>query len=328
MNKKVFKTIIQNLIRLITLLVAVCIIAFFLVRISPIDPVQAYVGAGVAVSPEQRENIERFWGLNQSPVEQFFSWGVAILQGDFGVSLIYRRPVLDVIIEKFSNSIFLMGLSWILSGVIGYVLGLIMGIYRGRLPDRILKTICLTLTSTPTFWVGMILLLIFSIGLGWFPIGLSVPIGMMAEEVTFSQRFYHTILPALALSLTSFSSVALHTRDKVISALQSDYVLFAKARGESPRQIIKNHVIRNTLLPAITLQFASFSELFGGSVLVEQVFSYPGLGRAAVEAGLRSDVPLLLGVTLFSALFVFIGNSIANMIYGLVDPKIREMNYE
>lgn len=328
MDRKFFKGIIQNFIRLITLLVAVCIIAFFLVRMSPIDPVQAYVGAGVAVSPEQRENIESFWGLNQSSVEQFFSWGSAILQGDFGVSLIYRQPVLDVLIEKVSNSIFLMGLSWILSGVIGYVLGLIMGAYRERLPDRILKTICLTLTSTPTFWVGMILLLIFSVGLKWFPIGLSVPIGMMAEEVTFSQKLYHTILPALALSLTSFSSVALHTRSKVVSALQSDYVLFAKARGESSRQIIENHVIRNTLLPAITLQFASFSELFGGSVLVEQVFSYPGLGRAAVEAGLRSDVPLLLGVTLFSALFVFIGNSAANMIYGLVDPKIREMNYE
>lgn len=328
MDRKFFKGIIQNFIRLITLLVAVCIIAFFLIRVSPIDPVQAYVGAGVAVSPEQRENIESFWGLNQSPVEQFFSWGSAILQGDFGVSLIYRRPVLDVLIEKVSNSIFLMGLSWILSGVIGYVLGLIMGAYRERLPDRILKTICLTLASTPTFWVGLILLLIFSAGLKWFPIGLSVPIGMMAEEVTFSQKLYHTILPALALSLTSFSSVALHTRGKVVSALQSDYVLFAKARGESPRQIIGNHVIRNTLLPAITLQFASFSELFGGSVLVEQVFSYPGLGKAAVEAGLRSDVPLLLGVTLFSALFVFIGNSAANMIYGLVDPKIREMNYE
>lgn len=328
MDQRFFKVIIQNFIRLITLLVAVCIIAFFLISISPIDPVQSYVGAGVAVSPEQRANIESFWGVDQSPIERFFVWGSALLQGDFGMSLIYRRPVLDVMIEKFSHSILLMGISWVLSGGIGYLLGLTMGVFRGRLVDRVIKSICLTLSSTPTFWVGLILLLIFSVGLGWFPIGLSIPIGMMAEEVTLGQRLYHVILPALTLSLTSFSLVALHTRDKMVSVMESDYVLFARARGESPRQIIKNHVIRNTILPAVTLQFASFSELFGGSVLVEQVFSYPGLGRAAVEAGLRSDVPLLLGVTIFSALFVFIGNAIANMIYGVVDPKIREMNYE
>lgn len=328
MKKRVFRKIIQNFIRLITLLVAVCIIAFFLIQISPIDPIQAYVGAGVAVSPAQRENIENFWGLNSSLLEQFFSWGGALLRGDFGISLLYRRPVVEIIIEKFSHSILLMGLSWVLSGMIGYAFGLFMGVNRGKLGDRTIKTLCLTLSSTPTFWVGLILLLVFSIGLGWFPVGLSVPIGRVAKEVTFFQRLYHALLPALALSLTSFSSVALHTRDKVISVMESDYVLFARARGETLGEIIRNHVLRNTLIPAITLQFASFSELFGGSVLVEQVFSYPGLGRAAVEAGLRSDVPLLLGLTLFSALFVFVGNALANILYQWVDPKIGEMNDE
>ncbi|MCR1899391.1 ABC transporter permease [Irregularibacter muris] len=328
MNKGIFKRIIQNFIRLVTLLVAVCVIAYFLIQISPIDPIQAYVGAGVAVSPEQRENIENFWGGNGSPLKQFLTWSRAVLQGDFGVSLIYRRPVLDIIIEKFNHSILLMGLSWVLSGIIGYTLGLLMGINRGKPGERVMKTICLSLSSTPTFWVGLILLLIFSIGLGWFPVGLSVPIGMLTKEITFFQRVYHALLPALALSFTSFSPVALHTRDKVFTAMESDYVLFARARGEKSKEIIKNHVVHNTLIPAITLQFASFSELFGGSVLVEQVFSYPGLGRAAVEAGLRSDVPLLLGVTLFSALFVFLGNSIANILYQWVDPKIGEMDYE
>ncbi len=328
MNKSIVKAITQNLIRLITLLAAVCIISFFLINISPIDPVQSYVGAGVAVSPEQRLNIESFWGLDKTPTERFISWVRALLQGDFGISLIYRRPVLAIIIEKFYMSILLMGIAWTISSVFGYVLGLVMGVLRGSVTEKIIKVICLTLSSTPNFWVGLILLLIFSIELGWFPIGLSVPIGMLSEEVTFLKRLYHVVLPAIALSLTSVSAVALHTRDKMISVLQSDYVTFARARGEREGEIIKNHVIRNTILPAITLQFASFGELFGGSVLVEQVFSYPGLGRAAIEAGLRSDIPLLLGVAIFSALFVFAGNSIANIIYGMVDPKIREMNYE
>lgn len=324
MKKKLFKNIIGNSIRLTTLLVAVCILSFVLMSASPIDPVQAYVGAGVAVSPEQRDNIGEFWGLNKPFTERFFSWGSAILKGDFGTSLIFRKPVISIIYERFSISIALMGVAWVLSSIIGYTLGIIMGIYRGRLPDKIIKTICLTLSSTPTFWLGLLFLMTFSIGLGWFPVGFSVPIGMISTEVTLVDRLYHMVLPAISLSFASFGGVALHTREKMISVLQSDYVLFAKARGESRFEIIKRHGIRNTILPAITLQFASFSELFGGSILVEQVFSYPGLGQAAVQAGLRSDVPLLLGITIFSALFVFVGNLVANIIYGIVDPKIRE----
>ncbi len=324
MSGKIVINITTNLIRLITLLVAVCIIAFTLISVSPVDPVQAYVGAGVTVSPEQRENIGEFWGLNDSPTQQFVSWGKAILKGDFGTSLIYRKPVISIIGERFKSSVTVMGVAWLLSGFIGFLLGIIMGVWKGRWPDKIIKIICLVLSSTPTFWIGLLFLMIFAIYLGWFPVGLSVPAGMLHSEVTMIDRIYHMILPALTLSLTSFATVALHTREKMITVLSSDYVLFAKARGEKEINIIKNHGIRNIIVPAITLQFASFSELFGGSILVEQVFSYPGLGQAAVQAGLRSDVPLLLGITIFSALFVFVGNSIANIIYNLVDPKMRE----
>lgn len=324
MTKKILIKITANLIRLTTLLIAVCIIAFTLISASPVDPVQAYVGAGVAVSPEQRENIGEFWGLNDTPIQQFVSWGKAIIKGDFGTSLIYRKPVIAVIGERFKASVALMGVAWLLAGVVGFLLGIIMGVWKDRLPDKIIKTICLVLSSTPTFWIGLLFLMVFAIWLGWFPVGLSVPAGMMASEVTIIDRIYHMILPAITLSLTSFATVALHTREKMITVLSSDYVLFARARGEKESHIIKNHGVRNIIVPAITLQFASLSELFGGSILVEQVFSYPGLGQAAVQAGLRSDVPLLLGVTIFSALFVFVGNSIANIIYNLVDPKMRE----
>lgn len=325
MENGILKTIIKKLLRLITLEFAVCAVSFALISASPIDPVQSYVGAGVAVSPEQRENISDFWGLNSSPTDRFLTWGKSILKGDFGTSIIYRRSVTTVIYEKFVSSIALMGTAWILSGLIGYTLGIIMGANKNKPLVRIIKSICIILSSTPTFWVGLLLLIVFSVGLGWFPIGLSVPTGMLASEVKLIDRIYHMILPALTLSFTSFGGLALQTREKMITVLSSDYVLFAKARGENQMEIIRRHGIRNTILPAITMQFASFSELFGGSVLVEQVFSYPGLGQAAIQAGLRSDVPLLLGVTIFSALFVFIGNFIADIIYGFVDPKIKEI---
>jgi peptide/nickel transport system permease protein len=155
------------------------------------------------------------------------------------------------------------------------------------------------------------------------PAGLAVPAGKLAHEVSWLDRLRHMILPALTLSIVGLPAIALHTRQKLTEVLHSDYCLFAFARGLDKWTVIRRHGLRNVLLPALTLQFASFAELFGGSVLAEQVFSYPGLGRAAVQAGLQSDVPLLLGITIFSALFVFIGNSIANALYGVVNPEIR-----
>jgi peptide/nickel transport system permease protein len=162
------------------------------------------------------------------------------------------------------------------------------------------------------------------VNLGWFPVGLSVPIGVASEDVTFFDRIHHLILPTVTLSLLGVASIAMFTREKLIEVMESDYVLFAKARGETGFDLIKRHGIRNVALPAITLQFLGFSELFGGAVLVEQVFSYPGIGQAAVAAGLRSDVPLLLAIVIISALFVYSGNLIADIIYEFVDPRIKQ----
>ena len=131
------------------------------------------------------------------------------------------------------------------------------------------------------------------------------------------------VLPVLTLSLTGISSIAMHTREKLAEVMESDYVLFARARGESEWSILLRHGVRNVALPALTLQFAAISEIFGGSVLVEQVFSYPGLGQAAVTAGLGSDVPLLMGITVITAALVFGGNTAANLLYGLIDPRMR-----
>ena len=150
------------------------------------------------------------------------------------------------------------------------------GANRGSLGDKVIRGYCLLISSTPTFWLALVLLIVFAVWLGVLPIGLSVPIGVDAASVTLGDRLYHAILPALTLSITGVANIALHTREKMIDILESDYVLFARARGESKTSIVLRHGLRNVALPAITLQFASISEIFGGSVLVEQVFSYPG----------------------------------------------------
>ena len=313
-------------IKIISLLFAVSVISFALVDASPVDPVQQYIlGLGTAVSPEQRAEIEAYWGVDEPPVERYMNWLSDLFEGNLGQSLIYRRPVADIIGERFVNSLALMICAWLLSGIIGFLLGCIMGMYKDRLPDKILKKVCYILSSVPTFWLGLLFLLVFSVWLGWFPIGFSSPIGVLSKDVTLGQKIYHLILPAFTLSLMSFAHIALHTRQKLIDVLNSEYVLFARARGEGKWTILKRHGFRNILIPALTLQFASFAELFGGSVMAENVFSYPGLGSAVSAAGLSSDVPLLLGVTLFSALFVCAGNMIANLLYGIIDPQIQEV---
>ncbi len=314
----------KKLCKLLLLMIVVEVITFALMEASPIDPVTAYVGASTSIGAEQRELIAQKWGLDQPPVSRFMSWLSNMLRGDWGDSMIYRRPVTEVIGQKFLSSLALMATAWLLSGIAGFFLGVLAGCKENSLADRIISGYCHILICTPSFWLGILFIIVFSVKLRWFPVGLSVPIGVLQSEVSLADKIRHLILPALTLTFTGIASICMHTREKTIEILRSDYVIFAKARGESMKSIRRNHVYRNVLLPAVTLQFLSFSELFGGAVFVEQVFSYPGLGYTTVQAGLRSDMPLLMGITLISLIFVFSGNMIADLLYHVIDPRIRE----
>ncbi|NLW78260.1 MAG: ABC transporter permease [Ruminococcaceae bacterium] len=321
--KRVAWAVAKTLLRAVSLVLAATLVAFVLVSLSPVDPVQQYVLGADAVSAEQREAIADYWGLDDPPVQRYLNWLGALLRGDMGTSLLYRQPVAAVIAQRFMNTLALMLTAWVFSGLIGFALGCLMGMWQGSWADGILRRLCLALSSVPTFWLGMVFLLVFAVGLGWFPVGFSGPIGMADGDVTLWQRLHHLALPALTLCFVSFAGVALHTRQKLVDVLQTDYVLFARARGAGRWHILKRHGLRNIALPAVTLQFAAFAELFGGSILAENVFSYPGLGSAVAAAGLNSDVPLLLGITLVSTLFVFTGNLVANILTRVVDPRTR-----
>nr|WP_330390258.1 ABC transporter permease [Eisenbergiella tayi] len=316
----------RKFIRMLLLLITVSIVTFTLVSMSPIDPLQANVGQAAlgAMSQEQKAMLEEYWGVNVPPVRRYLNWAGGFVRGDMGISLLYRQPVSQVIGVKLSNSLFLMVFAWLISGILGLVLGILAGVFRGTWADRIIKGYSLLISSTPVFWLALLLLLVFAVWLKVLPIGLSVPIGVESAGVTFLDRLRHAILPAVTLSITGMAGVTLHTREKMIDVMESDYMLFARARGESTWSMVKKHGLRNILLPAMTLQFASVSEIIGGSVLVEQVFSYPGLGQAAVTAGTGSDVPLLLGITIVTAAIVFFGNFIADILYGVIDPRMRK----
>ena len=323
MNTKTMNFIRNKTIHFILLMIAVAIFSFVLLELSPIDPVNAYLKQ-TPVSAAQRAVLEQYWGVNQPLTTKITGWLLNLVHGDLGVSLIYRIPVTQVIMEKFTASITLMAISWIISCVLGFGLGILAGKNKNTWIDKVIKVYCYILQSAPSFWIGLVILIIFSVYLGWFPIGLGVPIGTVESNVTIWQWISRMTLPIMTLSLVGVAPIALYTRNELVEVLSSDYILFAKARGESGWPLIERQAIRNILLPALTLQFLSFSELFGGAVLVEQVFSYPGIGQTAVAAGLQSDVPLLLGIVLVSAVFVFVGNMLADILYYFVDPRIKE----
>lgn len=311
-------------LRLATLLLAVSFVTFVLVAASPIDPVQANAGqaAMLSMSPERQAALAARWGAGTGLLERYGTWLFGALHGDLGESLRYNAPVVQVVAERFVNSAALLALAWALSGAIGLVLGVAAGAQRGSLCDRAVSLYCYVLSATPAFWLAIVALMVFAVGLGWFPVGFSAPIGA-SGAVPLADRARHIVLPALVLSCTGVANVALHTREKTIEVMGSPYVRFARARGEGELSVVVRHGVRNLVLPAITLAFAQVSEIFGGSVLVEQVFSYPGLGQAAVTAGLGGDAPLLVGIALASALIVFAGNLVANALYGVVDPRLR-----
>lgn len=315
----------DNLIRFLLLLLAVSFVVFALIGMSPIDPVQANVGqaAYLNMTEAKRAQLAERWGANTPLLERYASWLGALLQGDAGTSLRFNAPVVEVIANRATSSLALMAIAWAVSGVLGFALGIAAGAMRGSVLDRVVKAYCYLLAATPAFWIGLVFLTVFAVELGWFPLGFSVPVGVAAADVTLADSIHHIVLPALTLSVVGVANIALHTREKTIDVMESDFVRFARARGESPALVVFRHVVRNVSLPAITLQFSLISEIFGGSVLVEQVFSYPGLGQAAVTAGLGGDAALLAGIAMVSAALVFGGNLVANLLYAVVDPRIR-----
>jgi peptide/nickel transport system permease protein len=314
-----------RLARLVWLLPAAALLAFTLASLAPVDPIDAYLGdRGRFVSPEQRALIAARWGLDAPYWQRFLLWAGNLASGDFGISTIYSLPVLAVIGERFLASLQLMIVAFLISGIAGFALGIVAGTFAGSRTDRLIRGAAIVFASTPTFWVAILFIFVFSVWLGLAPVCCQIPVGQLAAGTTWIERLHHLVLPALALSLVGLPPLILHTRQKQIEIMNGEPARLLRAYGASRIAIAFGPGLRNAVAPALTIHFASMGELFGGSVLAETVFAWPGLGRAMVEAGLRQDVPLLLGTALSTVLFVFAGNLIADLVLRIMDPRLRQ----
>ncbi|RUR37992.1 ABC transporter permease [Vreelandella populi] len=315
---------LRRLLRLGLILLCVAGVSFGLMMASPVDPVDAYLGPLAAqVSPEQRELIAQRWGFDDPAPLQFGRWLQQLMSGNLGVSHVYNQPVGEVIGQRFTRSIALLGSAWLLSLLLGFTLGVMAGAKERSPLDKVISAYAYVTASTPTFWLALLGVLLFSVYLGWAPACCAGPVGVPSQDIHLATRLHHLVLPVSTLTLLGTASITLHTRARMVALMRSDIATHAFAQGATRADIAWRHGVRHASLPALTLALASLGELFGGSILIEQVFAYPGLGQATVEAGLRSDVPLLLGIALFTTLFVSIGNMLADSLYHMVDPRMR-----
>lgn len=313
-------------VRFLTLLLGVTFAAFLLVEVSPLDPVATYVARMQrGASPEQIAALNLHFGTELPWHQRYLNWLGDALTGDFGTSLITREPVAAMLAGGLANSFWLMALAWVSTGAGGYLFGVAAGAFRGSIVDRLIVGCGYVLTSTPTYIVGLVLLTIVAVRLGWAPVGLSQPLGVLSGDVHFVDRLRHMLLPAVTVALVGSAQLALHTREALSQLMDSDIARFARARGLSSRDIIVHHGLRHTLRPALVWHLASLSMLAGGSVVAETVFGYHGIGTMIIAAGLNSDVPLLLGAVTVVAAVVFVGNAAGDAAATRLNPRARTL---
>ncbi|EHG7892145.1 ABC transporter permease [Citrobacter sp.] len=318
------KSVVGHFLRLIVLLVLVAAGTFTLLSFSPVDPIRAYIGNDLLhVPPEQYARIAARWGLDQPLWERFGHWLIRVLQGDLGYSMLFNAPVASVIKERFATSFALLGGAWLLSGILGTAMGFVAGRYLNRWPDKAICRLSYLLSSLPTFWIGMLLLALFAVRWPVFPVCCAWEPGNSGDMATLAERLRHLVLPVCALSLLGLGQITLHTRESIASVMKSDFVRFARSQGDKGWSLLRHQVLRHAITPALCLQFASLGELLGGALLAEKVFAYPGLGQATIDAGLRGDLPLLMGIVLFSTVLVFIGNSLSTWLVHVLNRALE-----
>ncbi|MFS9434177.1 ABC transporter permease [Citrobacter sp. C348] len=318
------KSVVGHFLRLIVLLVLVAAGTFILLSFSPVDPIRAYIGNDLLhVPPEQYARIAARWGLDQPLWERFGHWFARVLQGDLGYSMLFNAPVASVIKERFATSFALLCGAWLMSGLLGTAMGFVAGRFLNRWPDKMICRLSYLLSSLPTFWIGMLLLAVFAVRWPVLPVCCAWEPGNSGDMAGFTERLRHLILPVCALSLLGLGQITLHTRESIASVMKSDFVRFARSQGDKGWSLLRHQVLHHAITPALCLQFASLGELFGGALLAEKVFAYPGLGQATIDAGLRGDVPLLMGIVLFSTVLVFIGNSLSSWLVHVLNRAVE-----
>ncbi|WP_417898107.1 ABC transporter permease [Bacillus haimaensis] len=316
--------LIKKLFQSMVTIFLVLIINFFLFRVMPGDPL-AMIVRNPNASEEAIEKIKVLFGVDQPMYVQLWLYFKQLAQGDLGMSFMTKEPVIQVIGEKLIPTLLLVGLSTIVAIIVGMFIGIVAASKRGKKIDIISLTFSLITYSMPTFWLGIMLIVFFSVTLNLFPTS-----GMNTAGAVFANSFEktldvskHLFLPTLTLALVLIGQFVLIMRNSLLEVLTEDYITTAKAKGFSEKLIIRRHALPNAMLPMVTIIAINIGFMIAGAIQIETVFSWPGLGRLMYEALNNRDYPLLQGIFLIVSVCVVLANLCADIIYGYLDPRIN-----
>jgi peptide/nickel transport system permease protein len=304
-----------------TLAFVVCF-NFFLFRVVESDPV-GNLYRGRNLSPEQREELRREFGLDGSQAEQFARYVAQTAQLNFGRSYVTNEPVIDEIARRAWPTVALVGTSALLSALIGILIGVVAAWRRGSKTDYASTGFTMATYSMPDFWLGMLLLLVFAVGLGWFPVGGIVDPATGGGLERLLDQAHHMVLPAATLTLAYLGEYALIMRSSLLETMREDYLLLARAKGLRDVAVRNRHAVPNALLPVTTLLAINIGFILSGAIAVETIFSWPGLGLATFEALSGPDLPMLQGLFLVFSAAVIVANLAADLLYSYLDPRVR-----
>lgn len=315
--------ILRRLFQTIPLILIIVCLNFFLIRMAPGDPVTYIVGDAV-VEQSYIDNIRREYGLDRPLYEQLFIYIGQIAQGDLGYSYISRQSVSSILLSRLPATLLLLGTQFVLSIVAGIALGVWSARRQGSIVDQSVTVLSLVGFAVPAFWLAQMLMLTFSLNLGWFPAqGMrSLRYELEGWEAALD-LLHHLALPALTLTVFNMALIARVCRASMINTLRMEYITFARSKGARESVVIWLHALKNAVLPVVTVIGLNFRTLIAGAVLTETVFSWPGIGRLTYDAIIARDYPVLMGILILIGITVVIGNILTDIAYSILDPRVR-----
>lgn len=314
---------LRRLLSMIPLLILISIVVFFLALLMPGDPFSGEIDPN-NTSPEYIAEMREKLGYNDPIIEQYTRWVTNVLQGDLGTSTFFKKDTLDVIMDRLPNTLFLT----IVALIITYIIAFAMGMYAGRNPytigDNLIGTFNYTGIAIPQYIIAIVAIYFFAYNLGWFPSSGSITPGLEKGTLDYwIDKIHHVILPAMTLGLFSTASYTQFLRNDIIQNSQKDYVRSARARGTSESKIYNKHILRNSMIPLVTFFGFDLATLIGGAIITETIFTYPGIGMLFVDSINNRDYPVVMALTMMFSFLTLFGNLVADLLYGVVDPRIR-----
>ena len=318
--------VVRRLLQAIPLLLGIVTVTFFMIRLAPGDPMDMYLEPQRQrqLDPEVIELIRKRYGLDQPIHVQYVKWVANVVRGDFGESFRHRRPVNRLLAEAIPYTLQLTVLALLFDAALGIALGIISAVKQYSALDKTVTLSSLIIYAIPGFWLALMLVLVFSVQLHWFPTSQtrSMDYDLLPLGQKILDRLWHLILPVFVMGVASAAGTARYMRNRLLEVLNEEYVVAARARGFPEHVVIVQHAVRNALIPIVTIYGLSLPFLLGGATIIETIFAWPGMGRLTVEAVGGRDYPLIMATTLIAATLTVLGNLLADIALTVVDPRV------